>query len=79
MNIDYVKMKICGSDFFPVKALKWSSFLPELVVMDDKRNFDCLRVVLLPTEILRAINSFSVVYHRTFKSLIFCGDHVHKA
>ena len=54
-------MKIGGSNFFPVKALKRSSFFLKLVAMDDIRNLDCLRVVLLLTDILRAINSFSVV------------------
>ena len=42
--------------FLPLKALKSSSFLPKLVAMDDIRNFDRLRVVLLLTDILRANN-----------------------
>ena len=50
-----------GVIFFPLKALQSPSFPPKLVAMDDIRNFDRPRVVLLLTDILRAIDSFTVV------------------
>ena len=54
-------MEICGGDFFSIKSVISSSFPAKIVAIDDIRNFDRLRVVLLLTDILRAIDSFTVV------------------